>query len=174
MWGMSDIFRYGDGPLGAVALFAEGPTTIRNVAHIRHKSLTASRPSPANCAGSVAEIAEFDDGLTITPRPLHGAVVQTYDDHRMAIEPTLVGLRVPGVIIAILVAWRKPIPATLPISRTSLRAGEEWLPLWRASFPTCRFLWRERIGQVGNLPHEGMPLTLLSASSPCGVTIMSA
>ena len=37
--------------------------------------------------------------VKITPQPLHGAVVQTYNDHRMAMSLALVGLKVPGVVI---------------------------------------------------------------------------
>ena len=43
--------------------------------------------------------SEFADGLRITPRPLHGALVETYNDHRMAMSLALVGLKVPGVVI---------------------------------------------------------------------------
>ena len=39
------------------------------------------------------------DGLKITPRALHGAEIDTYDDHRMAMSLALVGLAVPGVVI---------------------------------------------------------------------------
>ena len=39
------------------------------------------------------------DGLRITPGPLHGAEIDTYNDHRMAMSMALVGLAVPGVII---------------------------------------------------------------------------
>ena len=46
-----------------------------------------------------ASVEEFEDGLTITPQPLHGATVQTYNDHRMAMSLSLIGLRVPGVVI---------------------------------------------------------------------------
>ena len=42
---------------------------------------------------------EFADGLTITPRPLHGAEIETYNDHRMAMSMALIGLRVPGIVI---------------------------------------------------------------------------
>src|SRR5437868_6807711 len=42
---------------------------------------------------------ERDDGLTITPRPLMGCAVDTYNDHRMAMSQALVGLRIPGVVI---------------------------------------------------------------------------
>ena len=31
---------------------------------------------------------------------MHGGVVETYDDHRMAMSFALIGLRVPGVAIA--------------------------------------------------------------------------
>ena len=46
-----------------------------------------------------AEVEERTDGLTITPRPLTGCAVDTYNDHRMAMSLALVGLRVPGVVI---------------------------------------------------------------------------
>ncbi|HEX5272319.1 MAG TPA: 3-phosphoshikimate 1-carboxyvinyltransferase [Gemmataceae bacterium] len=85
--------------LGAVALFAEGPTTIRNVAHIRHKETDRLAALAAELSRVGAEVAEFPDGLRITPRPLHGAEVETYNDHRMAMSMALVGLKVPGVVI---------------------------------------------------------------------------
>ena len=42
---------------------------------------------------------EFPDGLRITPRPLTGRAIDTYNDHRMAMSLALVGLKVPGVVI---------------------------------------------------------------------------
>jgi 3-phosphoshikimate 1-carboxyvinyltransferase len=85
--------------LGAVACFAEGPTTIRNVAHIRHKE-TDRLTALANELRKVgAEVDEFPDGLKITPRPLHGAEIETYNDHRMAMSMALIGLKVPGIVI---------------------------------------------------------------------------
>ncbi|HYT91252.1 MAG TPA: 3-phosphoshikimate 1-carboxyvinyltransferase, partial [Gemmataceae bacterium] len=85
--------------LAAVACFAEGPTTIRNVAHIRHKETDRLAALATELRRLGAEVAEFADGLTITPRPLHGAAVETYNDHRMAMSLALIGLRVPGVVI---------------------------------------------------------------------------
>jgi 3-phosphoshikimate 1-carboxyvinyltransferase len=85
--------------LAAVACFAEGPTTIRNVAHIRHKE-TDRLAALANELRRVgAEVDEFADGLKITPRPLHGAEIETYNDHRMAMSMALIGLKVPGIVI---------------------------------------------------------------------------
>jgi 3-phosphoshikimate 1-carboxyvinyltransferase len=85
--------------LGAVACFAEGPTTIRNVAHVRHKETDRLAALAAELRRVGAGVDESADGLTIMPRPLHGAEVETYKDHRMAMSLALVGLRVPGVVI---------------------------------------------------------------------------
>ncbi len=85
--------------LAAVACFAEGPTTIRNVAHIRHKETDRLSALAAELRRLGAGVDEFADGLTITPQPLHGTTVQTYNDHRMAMSLALIGLRVPGVVI---------------------------------------------------------------------------
>jgi 3-phosphoshikimate 1-carboxyvinyltransferase len=85
--------------LAAVACFAEGPTTIKNVAHIRHKETDRLAALAAELRRVGAEVEEFADGLTITPRPLHGADIETYNDHRMAMSMALIGLRVPGIVI---------------------------------------------------------------------------
>jgi 3-phosphoshikimate 1-carboxyvinyltransferase len=85
--------------LGAVACFAEGPTTIRNVAHIRHKETDRIAALATELRKLGAEVEERADGLTITPRPLKGCSVDTYNDHRMAMSLALIGLKVPGVVI---------------------------------------------------------------------------
>jgi 3-phosphoshikimate 1-carboxyvinyltransferase len=83
----------------AVACFAEGPTTIRNVAHIRHKESDRLSALANELRKVGAEVDEFPDGLRITPRPLHGAEIETYNDHRMAMSMALIGLKVPGIVI---------------------------------------------------------------------------
>lgn len=85
--------------LAAVACFAEGPTTIRNVAHIRHKETDRLTALATELRKVGAEVEEFADGLRITPRPLHGAEIDTYNDHRMAMSMALIGLKVPGIVI---------------------------------------------------------------------------
>jgi 3-phosphoshikimate 1-carboxyvinyltransferase len=85
--------------LAAVACFAKGPTTIRNVGHIRHKETDRLAALATELRRLGAAVDEFDDGLRITPAPLHGATVQTYHDHRMAMSLALVGLRIAGVVI---------------------------------------------------------------------------
>jgi 3-phosphoshikimate 1-carboxyvinyltransferase len=85
--------------LAAVACFAEGPTTIRNVAHIRHKETDRLAALATELRKIGADVVEFNDGLTITPRSLHGAEIETYNDHRMAMSMALIGLKVPGIVI---------------------------------------------------------------------------
>jgi 3-phosphoshikimate 1-carboxyvinyltransferase len=85
--------------LAVVALFAEGTTRIRNVANLRIKETDrlAALETELRKLGARAEAGP--DWLAITPGPLRGAAVDTYDDHRMAMSFALAGLRVPGVVI---------------------------------------------------------------------------
>lgn len=82
-----------------LCLFADGPTTITNVAHIRIKETDrlAALETELRRLGARAEASE--SSLRIQPGPLHGAEIETYDDHRMAMAFSLAGLRVPGVVI---------------------------------------------------------------------------
>ena len=95
MNGISDTVQ----TLAAVALFANGPTSIRNIGHIRHKETDRIGNLAIELRKLGARVDEHDDGLRITPGPLRSAEVQTYDDHRMAMSLALVGLRVPDVVI---------------------------------------------------------------------------
>jgi 3-phosphoshikimate 1-carboxyvinyltransferase len=85
--------------LAAVALFARGPTTIAGVAHIRHKESDRIRDLAVELRKLGAMVHERSEGLQIVPGTLHGAAIDTYDDHRMAMSLALVGLRVKGVVI---------------------------------------------------------------------------
>ncbi|HQR06624.1 MAG TPA: 3-phosphoshikimate 1-carboxyvinyltransferase [Gemmatales bacterium] len=85
--------------LAVVALFAKGSTKITNVAHIRHKETDRLTALATELRKVGAEIVEHPDGLTIHPRPLHGATLDTYDDHRMAMSLALIGLKIPGIFI---------------------------------------------------------------------------
>ena len=55
--------------LAVVALFADGPTTIRNVGHIRHKETDRIAALATELRKLGATVDERDDGLTITPGP---------------------------------------------------------------------------------------------------------
>jgi 3-phosphoshikimate 1-carboxyvinyltransferase len=85
--------------LAAVALFAKGETQIRGVGHIRHKETDRIGALARELRKLGAQVEERPDGLSIRPQTLHGATIDTYDDHRMAMSLALVGLRIPEVVI---------------------------------------------------------------------------
>ena len=85
--------------LAAVALFVDGSTTVRNVAHNRVKETDRIGNLAIELRKFGAKVDEHPDGLTIHPQPLGPAVIETYDDHRMAMSLALVGLKQSGVEI---------------------------------------------------------------------------
>ncbi|MGA4992017.1 3-phosphoshikimate 1-carboxyvinyltransferase [Nonomuraea bangladeshensis] len=96
--------------IAALAALATTPTRIRGVAHLRgHETdRLAALATEINRLGGDAE--ETDDGLIIRPRPLHGGVFHSYDDHRMATAGAVIGLRVPGVEVENIATTAKTLP----------------------------------------------------------------
>ena len=86
--------------LAAVAVFADGPTRIRNIAHVRHKETDRIAAVATQLRRLGVPVDEHDDGLTIHPVPPQPALIETYDDHRMAMSFALIGLKSPGIILA--------------------------------------------------------------------------
>ena len=86
-----------------VCLFADGPTTIKDIYNLRIKETDRldALETELRKLGAGAETGR--DWLRIippvAPAELHGAEIETYDDHRMAMAFSLAGLRVPGVVI---------------------------------------------------------------------------
>lgn len=86
--------------LAAVALFADGETRVRGVAHNRHKETDRIGDLATELRKLGAIVEEFDDGLSIIPpSKCTPATIETYNDHRMAMSLSLVGLKVPGIWI---------------------------------------------------------------------------
>lgn len=86
--------------LAGIAPFMEGPVTFRGVAHNRVKETDRVGNVVKELRKLGQEVDEFEDGMTIRPRPVTPAVVETWNDHRMAMGFALTGLRAPGVTIA--------------------------------------------------------------------------
>ena len=82
-----------------VALFADGPTTIQNVANLRIKETDRLAALETELRKLGARAQTGPDWLRIEPAPMRGAEIETYDDHRMAMSFALAGLRIPGVVI---------------------------------------------------------------------------
>jgi 3-phosphoshikimate 1-carboxyvinyltransferase len=85
--------------LACVAPFAQGPTRIRNVGHMRLKETDRVRAVVNELRRAGLNVEEHADGMTIHPGPIQPAEIQTYDDHRMAMSFSLLGLRAQGIRI---------------------------------------------------------------------------
>jgi 3-phosphoshikimate 1-carboxyvinyltransferase len=88
--------------LAAVALFARGATTIRNVGNLRLKETDRIAALQCELAKLGAAVEVDGDDLHITPPDggrIQPAAIDTYDDHRMAMSFAVVGLRAPGIVI---------------------------------------------------------------------------
>jgi len=76
-----------------LALFADGPSTIRNVASWRVKETDRLAAMAKELRKLGADVEEGKDFLKIRPGKLRsGVAVDTYDDHRMAMSFALVAL----------------------------------------------------------------------------------
>ena len=86
--------------LAAVALFAEGKTTIRNVGHLRFKESDRLSAVTEEWRKLGGRVEEFDDSLVVHGGlKLWGTEVDPHDDHRLAMSLAVVGLKVPGIRI---------------------------------------------------------------------------
>ena len=76
--------------LAVVALFAEGPTAIRNIYNWRVKETERLEGVCTELRKLGAEVEEGRDYLVVTPPDnLQSATIDTYDDHRMAMAFSL-------------------------------------------------------------------------------------
>ena len=86
--------------LAALAPFAQSPTRIRGIASARLKETDRIAATCSELRRLGVQVEEFEDGLFIQPcTDFRPAVVKTYNDHRMAMAFSLIGLRVPSVSI---------------------------------------------------------------------------
>ena len=87
--------------LAAIAPFATGKTTITGISHIKYQECDRYHAIINELTRTGISCLEINDGdgLEITPGTPHGAEIETYDDHRMAMAFSLLGLRVDGIVI---------------------------------------------------------------------------
>ncbi|MBQ8708642.1 MAG: 3-phosphoshikimate 1-carboxyvinyltransferase [Succinivibrionaceae bacterium] len=82
-----DLNRIPDAAMtvATLALFAKGPTVIRNIGNWRVKETDRIAAMARELRKLGAEVEEGADYLRVEPKgPLHPAVIDTYNDHRMA------------------------------------------------------------------------------------------
>jgi len=85
--------------LAITAMFARGKSVLSGLSTLRLKESDRLSALAVELSRLGAEVVEGPDFLEIAPRPLRGATVETYDDHRMAMSLALAGLQIPGVVV---------------------------------------------------------------------------
>jgi len=86
--------------LAAIAPFASSPTRIRGIASARVKETDRVHATCTELRRLGVRVEEHEDGMTIYPvEETRPAVIQTYNDHRMAMAFSLMGLRADGISI---------------------------------------------------------------------------
>ncbi|WP_326623833.1 3-phosphoshikimate 1-carboxyvinyltransferase [Streptomyces decoyicus] len=97
--------------VAALAALADGPSTLRGVAHLRGHETDRLAALEQEINGLGGAVTQTEDGLFITPRALHPGHWHCYADHRMATAGALIGLRVPGVRVDDITTTAKTLPA---------------------------------------------------------------
>jgi 3-phosphoshikimate 1-carboxyvinyltransferase len=98
---ISRVQDLGDSIMTAIVLapFARAPVRFTDLGRLRLQEcerVVALRTELAKCG---ARVIEQEDMLTVYPSELRGAVIETYEDHRVAMCFAVLGLRVPGIRI---------------------------------------------------------------------------
>ncbi len=98
------VFDLGNMPdmvptLAVLAALRPGRTVIQNVAHLRLKESDRLAALARELQRTGIRAAESEDGLIIEGGKPRGAVIETYNDHRIAMSFAVLGLAIPGMRI---------------------------------------------------------------------------
>ncbi len=98
------IFDLGDMPdmvptLSVLAAIRPGRTIIKNVSHLRKKESNRLEALVIELRKAGVGAEERDDGIMINGGKPHGAEIETYNDHRIAMSFAVLGLRTPDIRI---------------------------------------------------------------------------
>ena len=144
--------------IAAVAALADSESVLRGVGHLRLHETDRLAALTKEINGLGGDVTETEDGLRIRPRPLHGGVFHTYDDHRLATAGAVLGLAVDGR------AGREHRDDRQDPARTSPDVDRD------ARRPDAPAADRERVEREP----EGVPRCAATASTPTRTTSGSA
>lgn len=85
--------------LAAISPFADSPTTITGIGHIRHQESDRLTAIVTELGRLGIKTESGEDWIKIYPGNPSPAEIETYDDHRMAMGFSLIGLRADGIVI---------------------------------------------------------------------------
>ncbi len=85
--------------LGVVAAFAKGETVIKNIAHLKAKESDRIRAVVSGLNKMGIKASYENEAMIIEGGTPKGALIKTYDDHRIAMSFAAAGLKTPGIFI---------------------------------------------------------------------------
>ncbi|MBT2208456.1 3-phosphoshikimate 1-carboxyvinyltransferase [Actinomadura sp. NEAU-AAG7] len=109
--------------LAALAALADSPSRLTGIAHLRGHETDRLAALVTEINGLGGDVRELPDGLEIRPRPLHGGVFHTYDDHRMVMAAAVLGLAVDGVEVENPATVGKTLPGFTDLWTSMLASG---------------------------------------------------
>ena len=101
--------------LAAIAPFAEDRVTIRNIEQTRWQETDRIHAMVTELRKLGVDVVEHRDGVEIYPSKIKPAKIDTYDDHRVAMSFSLIGLKVPGIRIKNPECVSKTFPSFLDV-----------------------------------------------------------
>lgn len=97
--------------IAAMLAFADGVSELHGIAHLRGHETNRLDAIVTELKRVGIGAEELDDGIRIIPsRNMHGEVMETYADHRMATFASMLGLRIPNITVKNIATTRKTIP----------------------------------------------------------------
>ncbi|RKU26926.1 3-phosphoshikimate 1-carboxyvinyltransferase [Candidatus Poribacteria bacterium] len=85
--------------LAAIAPFADSKVSIRNIEHTRWQETDRIHAMVTELRKLGVSVDEHQDGLDIIPSSITDATIDTYNDHRVAMAFSLIGLKIAGIKI---------------------------------------------------------------------------
>ncbi|MGO4229428.1 3-phosphoshikimate 1-carboxyvinyltransferase [Arthrobacter sp. YAF34] len=109
--------------VAALCALATGPSRLSGIAHLRGHETDRLAALVAEITRLGGDAEETADGLIIRPARLHGGVVHSYADHRMATAGAILGLAVPGVEVEDIGTTAKTMPGFPQLWEAMLAQG---------------------------------------------------
>lgn len=85
--------------LAVIAAFAQGRTVITGLGNLKVKETDRIEAPRRELKKMGVNVESSDNSLTINGNRPHGADIDTYGDHRMAMAFSIAGAKIPGVVI---------------------------------------------------------------------------
>lgn len=114
--------------LAAILVFADSPTTLHGIAHLRGHETNRLQALVEQITAIGGRAEEIADGIRITPvllNAMHGTIMQSYADHRMATFGAMIGLVLEGTQVENIATTSKTMPQFVQLWQNMLQG--DWV-----------------------------------------------